>query len=169
MNLQNIKKNNEYVWAEIFIAHINKLYNADYLILPEMTEHSPVDMYAVSRSGNFPKMNLQLTHAVEVPFVALQEHMKVDYSKDPTIDAIEHKRQKLTEQGADLSKIILVIQGYMNTELAKEVFTSEVFGKFNGYPFAGIYYVAPPMVSAETNELMQDGVVVPIKDFFAKD
>lgn len=166
MDLQNIKKNNEYVWAEVFIDFINKKYSSDYTIEPELGESSPIDMYAISKSGKFPQLNLQLTHAVEVPFVAVQKHEDVDYSKHPTIEAIEHKLKKLTHQGADLGQIILVIQGYMNQELANEVFTHKAFDKFKTYPFAGIYYVAPPMISAETNELMQDGVVVVIKDYF---
>ncbi len=166
MDLQSIKKNNEYVWAEVFIDFINKKHSADYTIEPELGESSPVDMYAISKSGKFPQLNLQLTHAVEVPFVAVQKHEDVDFSNHPTIEAIEHKTQKLTNQGADLSQIVLVVQGYMNQELADNVFDQEVFTKFKNYPFAGIYYVAPPMISAETNELMQDGVVVAIKDYF---
>ncbi len=165
---ENTKKNSEYVWASTFVNYINKTEGTNYQVVPEMQENSPVDMHLVCESCAHNHLDLQLTHAIEVPFVALAEHMDVDYSKHPTIEAIEHKTQRLTEQLADLSKIVLIIQGYMNPEMAKQVFADKAFEKYKHSKFAGIYYVAPPMISGETDEFVQDGVVVAIKDYFAQ-
>lgn len=163
MELSNIKKNNEHVWASIFTRYINEEFKANYRLVPELQENSPVDMHMVSDDAAEPHLELQLTHAVEVPFVALQNHTDVDYSKQPTIDAIERKLVKLTEQGADLSKIILIIQGYMNKISAQQVFDDVAFHKYAFSPFQAIYYVSPSAVAAETNQLVGEGVVVPIK------
>ena len=162
------KKNDEHVWASVFVASINQDHNFDYTLLPERTEESPVDMFAISKSGEFPTLQIQLTHAVELPFVAYESPQTANYSRQPTIDAIERKYEKLTRQGVDLSKLILVVQGYMNLETAKATFADERFIKYQDYPFAGIYYVVPPMFSDETDETLQDGLVLQIKDAFKK-
>lgn len=168
MDFLNTKKNSEFVWASAFVNYVNKTHGTRYEIVPELTENSPVDMHLECPRCVDQHLDLQLTHAIEVPFVALQEHMDVDYSKNPTIEAIDRKKEKLTQQGAQLNEIILIIQGYMNKTLAEKVFADKSFQKFKDYPFAGIYYVAPPMISGETDEFVQDGLVVPIKDFFQK-
>lgn len=164
----NTKKNSEYVWASTFVNYVNKTQGTNYRVIPEQEENSPVDMHLICESCAHQHLDLQLTHAIEVPFIALQDHMDVDYSKHPTIEAIEHKTIRLTEQKADLSKIILIIQGYMNPEMASKVFADKVFAKYKQSRFAGIYYVAPPMISGETDEFVQDGLVVSIKDYFTK-
>ena len=164
--MENIKKNNEFVWASVFVNYLNKIRSADYHLEPEYGENSPVDMHVISQSGELPHLDLQLTHAIEVPFVALEEHMKVDYSNHPTVQAIVRKQTKLEEQGANLGKLVLVIQGYMNQELADKVFNSDFKKRFQDSPFMGIYYVAPPMMSDETQEVIQNGVVMTIKDVF---
>lgn len=168
MDFLNTKKNSEYVWASTFVNYINQKHGTNYQITPELGENSPIDMHLQCDQCTEQHLDLQLTHAIEVPFVALQEHMPIDYSKQPTLDAIQRKQQKLQDQGADLSQIILIIQGYMNKAQAKQVFNDQEFAKYQNSPFAGIYYVSPPMISGETDEYMQDGLVVPIKDFFAK-
>lgn len=167
MDFQNTKKNSEFVWASTFVNYINKTHQTSYEITPELGENSPIDMHLECARCAEQHLDLQLTHAVEVPFVALHEHSAIDYSKQPTMDAIERKKAKLESQGAYLNEIILIIQGYMSQAQASEVFSDEAFKKYRSYPFAGIYYVSPPMIAAETDEYMQDGVVVPIKDFFA--
>lgn len=166
MDTENTKKNSELVWASIFVNYVNKKYHTNYQITPELGENSPIDMHLECEKCTQQHIDLQLTYAVELPFVAMQEHAAIDFSKQPTIDAIERKREKLESQHADLTKIVLVIQGYMNESQANEVFKSPEFDKFDNYPFAGIYYVSPPMVSGETDEHMQEGLVVPIKEFF---
>lgn len=168
MTFANTKKNSEFVWASTFVNYINKTQGTNYRVIPELGENSPVDMHLVCEDCAHQHLDLQLTHAVEVPFIALAEHMDVDYTKHPTVEAIEHKTDRLSEQKADLSKIILVIQGYMNPDMAKKVFADKVFKKYEHSKFAGIYYVAPPMISGETNEFVQDGLVVAIKDYFTK-
>lgn len=168
MYAQETKKNDEHVWASVFVSEINYDYSFDYTLVPERTEESPVDMYMVSKSSKLPKLSLQLTHAVELPFVAYETPQTANYSKQPTIDAIERKYEKLTRQGVDLSKLILVIQGYMNLETAKATFADEQFLKYKDYPFAGIYYVVPPMFSGDTDETLQDGLVLEIKNAFEK-
>lgn len=166
MTFENTKKNSELVWASTFVNYINKTQKTNYQIHPELGENSPIDMHLECARCTEQHLDLQLTHAIEVPFIALQEHSAVDYSKQPTIDAIERKKERLLSQGANLGEIVLIIQGYMNEVQAREVFRDPTFEKFKSYPFAGIYYVSPPMISAETNEHMQEGVVIPIKSYF---
>lgn len=168
MQAEQYKKNDEHVWASIFVHSINQDYGFDYTLVPERTEESPVDMYAVSKSEKFPTLNLQLTHAVELPFVAYEGPQTANYSRQPTIDAIERKFEKLTRQGVDLGTLVLIIQGYMNLETAKATFGDEVFMKYKDYPFKGIYYVVPPMFSDETDETLQEGLVMEIKNAFGK-
>ncbi len=168
MYFDETKRNNEHVWASVFVHSINQDHGFDYTLVPERGENSPVDMYAVSDSGKFPQLALQLTHAVELPFMAYEKAATANYSKQPTIDAIERKYEKLINQGADLGKIILIVQGYMNLEASKVAFADEAFMKFKQYPFAGIYYVVPPMFADESDETLQDGLVMEIKDAFAK-
>jgi hypothetical protein len=166
MTLESTKKNSEFVWASTFVNYINKTHGTNYEITPELGENSPVDMHLECARCSEQHVDLQLTHAIEVPFVALQEHSAVDFSKQPTMDAIDRKKEKLQSQGADLSQIILIIQGYMSAAQAEAVFSDQAFAKYKEFPFAGIYYVSPPMISGETDEYMQDGVVIPIKEFF---
>lgn len=164
MYSEEIKRNNELVWASVFIHEINNQNNFDYTLIPERGENSPVDLYAVSQSKKFPELRLQLTHAVELPFISYEQPTTADYSKQPTIDAIERKFEKLTHQGVDLSNLILIIQGYMNKDTATIVFADESFEKYRAYPFKGIYYVSPAVMSGDTDESLQDGYIVAIKD-----
>ena len=162
------KRNDEHVWASVFVREINKQYGFDYYLVPERGENSPVDLYCVSKSHKLPQLQLQLTHAIEVPFMAYEQHADVDYTNHPTVEAIERKNEKLTSQGIDLSTLILVVQGYMNHRTAKQVFADPLFEKYKTYAFQGIYYAAPSMMSADTDESFQDGYIIAIKDAFAK-
>ena len=101
---------------------------------------------------------------MELPFISYEQPTTADYSKQPTIDAIERKFEKLTHQGVDLSNLILIIQGYMNKDTATIVFADESFEKYRAYPFKGIYYVSPAVMSGDTDESLQDGYIVAIKD-----
>ena len=166
MYTEETKRNNELVWASVFASEINKQHGFDYTLVPEHGENSTVDVYAVSKSHKFPQLQLQLTHAVELPFIAYEEVDKANYTKQPTIEAIERKCEKLQRQGADLSKLILIIQGYMNPEAAAIVFADPDFEPMKKYEFAGIYYVSPPMLSEDTSESLQDGFIITIKNAF---
>ena len=163
---EETKRNNELIWASVFVHEINEQNNFDYTLVPERGENSPVDMYVVSQSKEFPELKLQLTHAVELPFMAYEQATGADYTKQPTIDAIERKFHKLMHQNADLSELILIIQGYMNHETAEAVFADKAFEKYADSPFKGIYYVAPPMMSGDTDESLQEGFIIPIKGAF---
>ena len=166
---EETKRNNEHVWASVFVREINKQYGFDYFLEPERGENSPIDMYAVSQSNKLPTLELQLTHAVELQFMAYEQTQDPNYTEKPTIDAIERKNEKLQRQGEDLSRLILVIQGYMNHNTANKVFNlAGTFKKYADYDFKGIYYVAPSMMSADTDESFQDGYIIPIKDAFQK-
>lgn len=167
MNGQESKRNNEHIWASVFVNEINRQHNFDYFLVPERGENSPVDMYAVSKSEKFPQLALQLTHAVELPFMAYQEPVAADYTKHPTVEAIERKHHKLVHQGENLNKLILIVQGYMNHDTARTVFADPSFEKFRNYSFQGIYYVAPAMMSGDTDESLQEGYIVAIKDAFS--
>ncbi len=166
---EETKRNNELVWASVFVNELNRLYGYDYVLVPERGENTPVDMYAVSKSGKVPQLQLQLTHAVELPFMAYEQGTSANYTKQPTIDAIERKCEKLKSQNIDLSQIVLIVQGYMNHKTANKVFLEDkTFKKFTEYDFAGIYYVAPSMMSGDTQEFLQNGYMIPIKDMFVK-
>ena len=166
---ESVKKNNEYVWASVFVNHINDRYAFDYIVEPQHDENSLIDMWAVSKSNTYPTLNLQLTYAIEVPFVAVIKNERIiDYSKQPTEDAIERKLQKFTLRNIPVHNIILIIQGYMDPEAAKDVFADPSLEKYKTYPFQGIYYVTPPMISGETNEYIQKGFVATLKNAFTE-
>jgi hypothetical protein len=162
------KRNDEYVWSSIFCSELNKIYGFDYTLHPEHNEDSPIDMNLASLSGKYPQLEVQLTHAVELPFIALESHDSADYSGRPTIEAIERKYEKLTRQGADLTRLILLVQGYMSHEAAIKAFADPAFEKYRSYPFKGIYYSAPAMMSGDTLESLQEGYIIAIKDAFRK-
>jgi hypothetical protein len=166
MYVEETKRNNELVWASVFASEINRIHGFDYTLVPERGEDSPVDVYAVSKSKKYPQLQLQLTHAVELPFMAYEEAQNADYTKKPTLDAINRKCEKLKRQGADLTKLILVIQGYMNEETAHAVFADPDFEPIKDYDFAGIYYASPPMLSEDTHESLQDGFIITLKSAF---
>ncbi|HEX3095944.1 MAG TPA: hypothetical protein VHQ20_02375 [Patescibacteria group bacterium] len=166
MDSEQNKRNDEHVWASVFVQAINDQYGFDYYLVPERGEDSPVDLYCVSESRNLPQLELQLTHAVELPFMAYEETADVNYTEQPTIEAIERKFEKLTGQGEDLSKLILVVQGYMSHKTATKVFTDSIFDKYKHYPFQGIYYAAPSMMSGDTDESFQTGYIIAIKSAF---
>ncbi len=167
MGTELVKRDDEYIWASIFVNQINQEYGFDYILVPESGENSPIDMYVESKSGEFEELKLQLTHAIELPFIAYESSESADFSKKPTIDAIERKNEKLSKQGINLNELILVVQGYMDIETAQITFADEAFEKYQHYDFKGIYYVAPPMMSDDTNESLQDGLVIAIKNAFS--
>ena len=160
-----IKKNTEYIWTAAFVRDWNSRHGTDYVVVPEYDENSVVDMRAVSPSGAHETLDLQLTYAIEMPFIAY-EPTGLDFTKKPTQEAIDRKLKKFQDRHVDPSDIILIIQGYMNRGNAKVAFADSSFKKYAHYPFKGIYYVSPPMVSGDTNESLQSGLVVPIKDLF---
>lgn len=170
MDTNENKRNDEHVWASVFVRSINKQFGFDYFLVPERGEDSPVDMYCQSESGKLPELKLQLTHAVELPFMAYEDTANANYTNQPTIEAIERKNEKLQRQGADLSQLILVVQGYMNHSTAEKVFSEDVFEKYKQYPFQGIYYSAPSMMSGDADDPhpFQNGYIIAIKDAFAQ-
>ncbi|MDQ3018482.1 MAG: hypothetical protein M3Q64_01275 [bacterium] len=161
----NLKKNTERIWALVFVDYINKKFGCDYMVAAEFDENSFVDVRAVSESGDHPTLEMQLTYAIEMPFIAY-EPSDLDYTKKPTQEAIDRKMEKFEERGVDASNLILIIQGYMNRGNAKKAFADSSFKEYAHYPLKGIYYVSPPMISGETNESLQQGMVVSIKDAF---
>jgi hypothetical protein len=162
---ETIKKSNEYVWASVFVNHINLHYGFDYEVVPEPEEATPVDMRAVSLSLQYPALDLQLTYALETPFVAFPQ-IASDFSKEPTLAAIDKKLEHYRKIGTATEKLILLVQGYMSKTAGKRAFSHPALKRYAHYPFKGIYYVSPPMVSGETNESIQQGFVYTIKDAF---
>jgi hypothetical protein len=161
------KKDSEQRWAKILSESLNSQKQSDYAVYPELSENAPVDAYLFSPSKKFPTLNLQLTHAVEVPFIAKDEKQSADYTNLPTAEAIERKKNKLIAQGAELAEIVLVIQGYMDFDSAKKSFDSEGFQKYSTFPFKGIYYISPTMLDAADGTEVQHGFALQIKDPFA--
>jgi hypothetical protein len=167
-NHEESKKQSEQVWARILAGELNKEKGSDYTVYPELSENSPVDVFLISPSKQFPILNLQLTHAVEVPFIVKDEKLPPDYTNFPTAEAIERKKNKLLNQGAELQEIVLVIQGYMEYDAALASFADKSFARYHQFPFKGIYYVSPTMVNGETGSEAQHGYIIKIKDPFNK-
>lgn len=162
-----IKKNTERIWTLAWVRYVNIKLNADYEIEPEYDELTMVDMHAVSKSGKFSKLDMQLTFAIEMPFIAY-ESAEIDWTKKPTLEAIDRKLTKCETRGMDCKFLILIIQGYMNKKQVKIAFADPEFKKYAHYPFRGIYYVSPPMISGDTKENLQGGTVYAIKKAFGK-
>lgn len=164
-----LKKNSENSWARIFVTYINSEYGFDYEVQTQSSESSPVDVLAVSKEDKHKTLLLQLTYVVETPFtVHSTAQSDPGFTEDPAKQAIERKRLKFTAQGLNMENIILILQGYMDSATAARVFSDPGFEKYKQYSFQGIYYVSPPMISGETDEVVQDAVIYPIKNAFAK-
>lgn len=159
------KKQLEQIWSKVFVAKINEAYGFDYEVVVEPEEMSPVDAMAISKSGIRPDLKLQLTFALETSFIAYPP-MASDYTKVPTQRAIDKKLKKYSNQQVDMSELVLLVQGYMSHQAAKYSFADASFKDYAHYPFKGIYYVSPPMFSGDTNEQLQGGVLITIKDAF---
>lgn len=52
---------NELQYANYFIQWLNKEHSRDYEVKENLEENSEVDIYAVSKSNRYPKLNLQVT------------------------------------------------------------------------------------------------------------
>jgi hypothetical protein len=163
-----LKKRKELIWTQVFIEHINKEFGFDYVAEMYDFEDQPVDAVAVSARGIYPKLKFQLTYAVEVPFAYKGVSTEPDYSIKPTRDAIERKAEKFMNHNIYMDDIILIVEGYMSEEQARQDFTEDFKLKCAEYYFQGIYYVAPKMVSAETQEAFQESYIVTLKDAFKK-
>lgn len=159
------KKQLEQIWSKVFVSKINDKHGFDYEVVVEPEELSPIDVLAVSKTNAYPVLKLQLTFALENSFIAYPP-MASDYTEVPTKRAIDNKIERYTNQQIDMTELILLVQGYMSTKAAKYSFADASLKKYAHYPFKGIYYVSPPMFSGETNEQLQGGVLVTIKDAF---
>ena len=164
---ETVKKSNEFVWASTFVHYINEKYGFDYEVVPEPREDSPIDMRAISKADMYPELDLQLTYAIETPFIAYPP-VASDFSKEPTLHAIDRKLQRYTEHAISMENLVLIIQGYMSKSAGKKAFADPALQKYAHYPFKGIYYVSPPMVSGDTQESLQSGFVYTIKNAFEK-
>ena len=60
MNDKILAKESEKTYAEYFINWANDTYNPDYYAVPNEQEDSEIDVFAISKSGRSPTLNLQI-------------------------------------------------------------------------------------------------------------
>ncbi len=148
--------------ALILLKHFKTRYSSDYITVKPYNESlnlPDVDVVAVSKSKNFPELNLQLREdRKRVPNDIL---LHFDYGLWQF--AIKDKTLKYERQGKDVSECVLVIQGLMSQQEARE----EIILKRSQYwnsKFKGIYYVGHPQLTRIGSKMkMEEGFVIPIK------
>lgn len=167
---ESTKENHELIWAHIFIYHINNEKKFDYVVEPGPNDLT--DVYAKSVSGKFPLLKLQLTWAVEKDFNPKKEIKSLEFSSKIVLKTVKHKFDKYKKQGKIhyLSEIILVIQGDITRGWLDLLDDKNVNKEIKKYPFAGIYYVSPPVIRSsqlDRTQIKDDGFIVCFKDAFA--
>lgn len=158
------KQEKELFWAKIFIHHINRSRGFDYKVEPHQNIHSLIDTKAVSRSGKYPELNMQLTWVEEIEFNPSKEPTKyLFFNKNKIEEAISRKTP--AENTKNVSNIILLLQGYMAEPWADDILTDQFCDQYKVSPFKGIYYIVRPFTNSSGEEDPKNGSVLPIKSF----
>jgi len=163
---QREKAEDELAWSRAFTEGINYIYGFDYVAEPYLDESSIIDTRAVSASGAWPTLNLQLTHDKEIDFQPTGDIKQVKFNKEVLEEAINRKTAEMLQKypSEQVKGTILVIQGYMPKQWADDLDTAEFKAAHKANPFKGIYYVVPPLDSKEAQIQESTGFVLPIKD-----
>jgi len=167
---QREKAEDELAWSQTFVEGVNYIYGFDYVAEPYWDESSIIDTKAVSASGHWPELDIQLTHDKEIDFHPAGAIKEVHFNEAVLEEAITRKTtEALSKYPAEqIKNTILVIQGYMPRQWADDMDTSEFKASHQNNPFKGIYYVVPPLDSKETQIQEETGFVLPIKDCLQK-
>lgn len=154
----------ELFWTKIFIYYINYSRGFDYKVEPYQNIHSLIDTKAVSQSGKYPELNMQLTWVKEIEFDPSKKPTKyLFFNKNAIEEAI--RRKTPTENAKDVSDIILILQGYMAEPWANDILTDQFCDQYKDSPFKSIYYIVRPTINLNGKEHPENGSVLPIKSF----
>lgn len=163
-----IKQKREQFWAKIFIYHINHSRGFDYKAESPQTPHSLIDSKAISQSGKYPELNMQLTWVEETEFDPFKPPTKYLFFYQNKIEkAISKKEEDLCENvhNEKIKDIILLLQGYMAKPWADDILTDQFCDQYKVSPFRGIYYIVRPSTDSSGEEYPKNGSVLPIKSF----
>jgi len=166
---QREKQEDELSWSQAFTDGVNYIYGFDYVSEPYWDEESIIDTKAVSASGQWPTLDIQLTHDKEIDFQPTGGIKQVKFNREVLEEAINRKTSEMLEKYAleQVEKTILLVQGYMPSQWADDLDTPELKQAHKKNPFKGIYYVVPPLESEESQIQEATGFVLPIKDCLA--
>lgn len=159
---QSTKQNHELIWSYTFVYHINKQRGSDYEV--EEGPNDITDVYAVSKSGQFSNLKLQLTWAKEKNFNFKIKRKILNFSTDNILEAVDRKFKKYNNQGKfkEVKEIVLLIQGDLPEGWQDKIYEDEKkLKKIKQYPFLGIYYISPP-VSRSTG--LSNGFIASFKE-----
>ena len=160
------KEKDELAWSVAFTEGINFIYRFDYMAEPYPDESSIIDTKAVSVSGQYPILDIQLTHDKEIDFQPTGQIKNVKFSREVLEEAINRKTAESLEKYSkqEVGNTILVIQGYMPRQWANKINNRELTQAHKDNAFKGIYYVVPPLTSEDGQIEEETGFVMPIKD-----
>ncbi len=177
MNNQQIKKQKELEVANFFIERLNKKYNFDYNLEPNINEtkgESDVDIYANSIS-NKKQLKLQITtHDGQIlrDFADNQKEAErngIGFTSSPVRDL---EPEKLIDKAiknkvyADSSDLILIIFSEYGS-LVDEGYAERNFPSLNQDNYKGVYWIMMPS-SSEYSSHPHEGQIVAIKNAFGK-
>lgn len=167
----NKKEKEELEYAKIFVRYINSKFGFDYsaslsslgsIKIPRI--YPDVDVVLFSSLRNFKPLFLQLVLNVEFVERFGKRNTKLFSEEKPEI-SIRKKEEKYKNQNKDISNIIILVQGYLPLNEAKD-FVGHV--KYTSSKFKGIYFIIPGGIcrsSKGTIELDKD-LVYPLKQAF---
>ena len=155
----NKKERAEGIQSKIFVKLFNEKYGTDYRInLPE-EEYSIVDRRAISYSGKYPELKIQLKEIMELDrsdftksiFGENIEVFDTNIFKllNPAIKKIEKK------YGSSAKDIILVLNIGVSEDWLRDWITNNPIGNTN---FKGIYCLCLP------SNICLDGFIFPLKE-----
>ncbi|PSO44630.1 MAG: hypothetical protein BRC22_02235 [Parcubacteria group bacterium QH_9_35_7] len=153
--------NFEITWAKYFVDYINKEFNTDFVAQNNEQQNSDVDVFAVSSSGEFDTLNIQLTQIhPELFYEQIGGRKKFGSEVKPTRNynhkteiekssQMETKIKYLLKEAIDKKQIgyanpediVLVLQGYFQVDMVRRAI--EELKEAPTWNFKGIYYVFP--------------------------
>lgn len=172
------KKEDELRYADYFLLRQNKHNSSDYYSKPNFDEsgnNAHVDIFAISKSGNYPNLNLQLTTrdgrllsdfaqnrkiAKQTGENIVMGRASIVNSGLMTISAINHK-EDMYPQSVKQSLVLLVTAEYLS--LLDQEYARKIFSSFSTSDFMGIYSVRLPN-DPQASSHPHGGQIVAIKD-----
>jgi len=157
-------------YARFFVKWLNNTYGFDYVAKPNTEENSPIDIFAISSTGE-SRLNLQIVtshgdvmknRAKNQDAIKKGEALSVgDVNIEKwVLEAIDKKNKKYP---SDIKRdLILLIAGFIPTPEPDSV--RKTLQSITRLLFKGIYYVSLPVISSQVTEYTRNGFVVQAND-----
>lgn len=148
----------EKLWSQSFLDFINQQNGTDYTTAKHNNKETPqlsdVDVKAISDSGKYPTLYLQLTRDSRYERTFKDgDYSTPIFNSGNVLDAISEKIAKYKKSGKDFSQIVLLVQGTSSEGSASFIFTEDLYKQAANSPFKAIYYLSAP------RSVSYDGVI----------